>query len=138
MKIFSFTKGNGKATRAVVALFAMMMMTFAGFSTANANVVAVKGRHAAAKPGRCLLQIRGRKYINGQCDITFIEKGTGSFEITESRKNGYFAQVLIDNDNAQGYWNGQRGATHAHSSLGELVRSGACWENKIAKICAWK
>ena len=91
------------------------------------------------KPGRCLLEVDGVKYISGRCNITFIEKGTGSFEIEEIRKGGfYFAQVLIDSDGARGYWNGERAATHAHNSLGVLERDGACWTNDRARICAWR
>lgn len=98
------------------------------------------GVSVSAKPGRCLLVIDGKTYISGRCDVDIYTDGTGSFQITENRKNGaYFAQVLVDRPNvATGYWNAERGANHAHDPLGELKRKGACWENKKARVCAWK
>lgn len=97
------------------------------------------GNTVFAKPGKCMLVIDGKTYISGKCDIDMYNDGTGSFQITELRKKGaYFAQVLIDQGTALGYWNGTRNATHAHSSLGEMTRDGACWQNDRARICAWK
>lgn len=97
------------------------------------------GVQASAKPGKCLLVVDGKTYISGRCEIELYKDGTGSFQITEIRKGGrYFAQVLIDNNGASGYWNEERGANHAHTPLGELTRDGACWKNGRARVCAWK
>lgn len=94
---------------------------------------------ASAKPGKCLLVIDGKTYISGRCEVEIYTDGTGSFQITENRKRGsYFAQVLVGEGEAKGYWNGERGANHAHSPLGELRRNGACWVNNKARVCAWK
>ncbi|KXK00939.1 MAG: hypothetical protein UZ17_ACD001001993 [Acidobacteria bacterium OLB17] len=114
------------------ALFAVFALLVGAFAQAPAGV-------EAAKPGRCLLVIDGKTYISGRCDIEMYNDGTGSFQITERRKRGaYFAQVLIDNGEALGYWNEERAATHAHASLGALTRDGACWKNDRARVCAWK
>lgn len=84
--------------------------------------------------GKCLLEINGTKYIDGQCEISMNKDG--SFQII---KAGYFASVNIEEKNiASGYWNEEKGARHAHSPLGDLTRKGACWQNSTSKVCAWK
>lgn len=90
---------------------------------------------AFAASGECLLEVKGRVYIDGACDIR-LERG-GSFTISDRQ---YFATVLIDTDQgeASGHWNETPGAGHAHTRLGTLARQGACWVNRDAKVCAWK
>ncbi len=99
---------------------------------------AVAGSNALeiSKPGRCLLQVDGKKYISGACRID-IQKG-GSFQIYDLKKHGYFAYVDVDGNTAEGYWNEDPMATHAQSPLGTLARDGACWQNERAKVCAWR
>ena len=49
----------------------------------------------------------------------------------------FFAYVNKNEDgSAQGSWNKDASDTHAQAELGRLVRKGACWQNKRAKICA--
>ena len=91
----------------------------------------------SAMRGRCTLQVDGKSYINGPCDID-MQQG-GSFQISPVIKRGtYFATVQIDKDagNAMGFWNGVNAESHAHDELGTLVRQGACWVNSRAKVCA--
>jgi hypothetical protein len=45
---------------------------------------------------------------------------------------------LTDKNTADGFWNEDEGANHAQTPLGKLTRKGACWQNKTAKVCAWK
>jgi hypothetical protein len=87
-------------------------------------------------PGRCLLQVEGRKYLEGNCQI---EQKSDSLKIMPARGRplDYFATILIDpTTGALGYWNGERGANHAHYDLGELRREGQCWVSETARICA--
>ncbi|MBV5308906.1 hypothetical protein [Chromatium okenii] len=88
--------------------------------------------------GKCLLEVEGKKYINGSCDISMHDDG--SFQVSKNNPPlTYFAQVSVTGKNvAEGNWNGEEGATHAHDPLGNLVRKGACWQNKRVKVCAWK
>jgi hypothetical protein len=106
--------------------------------------------------GRCLLEIDGRKFLNGRCPIYM--GAQGYFMIgSDGRtfKRGYFASLNPDPDNknqADAYWNSEPEATHAHSSLGKLIRRGACWERfgeggtdvdgsplpAEVKVCAWR
>ena len=96
--------------------------------------------------GRCLLQVGKKKVLSGKCGIVMMDDGSfliyeqnGSFDInTLEGKLGYFAQVNVDPNGTEGYWNGQRGGLHAHSRLGKLTRDGACWKNRRAKVCAWE
>jgi len=92
----------------------------------------------AAKPGRCLLEVDGTKYINGRCTVE-LQKG-GSFQIYDLKKRGYFAYVTLTDavGVANGYWNGTDRGSHAHDPLGELTRDGACWVNDRARVCAWR
>jgi len=99
----------------------------------------VAGSAAHARDVECLLEVDGKKFIDGVCDMTPGEKG--SFQIMEMRggKVEYFAQVDIDAPgHGAGFWNAVRGANHARSPLGDLVASRGCWTNTHARICAWK
>lgn len=94
---------------------------------------------ADARPADCLLEVQGRRVIDGTCD--FSRQSDGSFQISAKRgpRIEWFAQVQVEGRNvAQGYWNGEAGARHAHYNLGQLQASGACWSNATARICAWK
>ncbi|GEM_PF-2340648 len=96
---------------------------------------------ASARPADCLLITDGKTVIDGPCDFDPLKPvlksdPKGSFSISA---NGYFAQLTKQTDTvALGYWNGERGANHAHNDLGELKSAGACWQNTRSKICAWK
>jgi len=94
---------------------------------------------ALAFPGKCLLQVDGRTYLNAICNIE-LDPADGSFSIGtgESTRAKHFAIVNVGPVKGQaiGYWNGVAGESHAHEELGRLTRHGACWRNKRAKICA--
>lgn len=87
--------------------------------------------------GRCLLEVDGRKYINGRCAINLDMRNgvqTGDFSIGTDGKSKYFAYVNDAGRSAT--WND--GASHAHISLGILKKNGACWLNSNTKVCAWR
>ena len=109
-----------------------MMRTL--FSAAAILTVAVT--QAAAFQGKCLLEVNGHAYIKGPCKVD-VEKG-GGFYVSTGAPMIYFARVGVDGQTAEGFWNEEPGATHAHSPLGTLTRDGACWSNKDAKVCAWR
>jgi len=89
--------------------------------------------------GKCLLEIEGKRYLNGSCDITIEDDGSFSIGTSENEPLTYFAMVSVTGENVgEGFWNEEKGASHAHGSLGNLVRKGACWQNKRVKVCAWK
>lgn len=96
---------------------------------------------AANVQGRCVLSVAGTTYIDGPCEIDFFG-GDGSFSALQLDPSGdlsYFAYVLvIGRDVAEGHWNGERGASHAHTPLGTLQRRGGCWINETARVCAWR
>ena len=99
---------------------------------------------AQAFPAKCLLQVDGKNYLNGQCNVD--ADSDGSFSIGTGESQGpnagspYFAYVNVvpgNSDNAEAWWNETPRSTHANSSLGTVKRSNdnACWINARAKIC---
>src|SRR5262245_23103440 len=97
-------------------------------------VFAVFSTSASTKTANCLLEIDGVRYIEGWCEFTAL--GGGSFTILGGY---YFASVTVTSPGvADGYWNEEPGANHAHSPLGKLRSQGACWTNARVKACAWK
>lgn len=96
---------------------------------------------AYAAPGRCLLRVEGETLLSGTCNVlTYPDGGfsIGMVETDAEKPSPYFASVNPDEGKMKGFWNGQRGATHAHTPVGTLRKNGACWENATASICAWK
>jgi hypothetical protein len=52
---------------------------------------------------------------------------------------GHFAVVNVTGgDRGDASWNERAGDLHAWDPLGPVVRTGACWSNARARICAWK
>lgn len=84
--------------------------------------------------GSCRLKVDEKVYITGDCWIRL--EDDGSFQIM-SLDEQYFAQLSRSGIEALGFWNQTPYSTHAHSVLGEMDRSGACWKNSRAEICAW-
>ena len=92
---------------------------------------------AMAAPGRCLLVVEGKTYLNGPCPIDV--QPDGSFSVGTGPKPSFFAYVIVDEPGvATGSWNEDRGSTHAHTDLGKLRRNDACWTNEKAIVCAWR
>lgn len=90
----------------------------------------------AKRISRCLLEVDGRRYIDGPC--LFAADDGGSFTISTIGTLRYFAVLDLSDDGARAFWNEEQGAGHAHTPLGPMVRRGACWRNRSAKICAWR
>lgn len=113
---------------------------------ASAIIAAAPG-FASAGTAKCLLEIGGKKIIDGPC--IFSPQSGGSFMIGSTKTaegrwgpiSEFYASVLIESPGvASAFWNEEPFAGHAHSTLGTVRRSGedrACWENSKAKICAW-
>jgi hypothetical protein len=89
---------------------------------------------ALAKPVQCFLSVNGKVYIDKICDYDEFDKD-GSFTIGANGKSRYFPYVF---PGSESYWNEAPTSTHAHTSLGVLHQSGACWTNEQARVCAWK
>ena len=100
-------------------------LALAGFAIAPAL--------AAQRPASCTLIVKGKTYIEGECQ--FEADPDGSFRVTGK---DYFAYVnmIPGTKTAEASWNADPKATHAHAPLGVLTRKGACWENATTKICA--
>ena len=90
--------------------------------------------------GRCLLEVNKKKYINGPCTIKMDNVyGNGGFTM-ETKPLAYFANITVTGEGVVGeaHWNKYKGAMFANLSLGDVVRKDACWQNRNAKVCAWK
>jgi hypothetical protein len=94
---------------------------------------------AFAFDGECFLKVRGKIYLNGICNIEIDPDGSFTVGVGELKRSKYFSYVIIERPGvASGSWNGRSAESHAHESLGILMRSGSCWKNETAKICAKK
>jgi hypothetical protein len=89
--------------------------------------------------GTCLIEVNRKRYLEGPCEIAIANDGGFSIGASETKPISYFAIVSVTaKDVGEGYWNQDKGANHAHTPLGRLVRKGACWQNQRVKVCAWK
>lgn len=106
-------------------------------AAATAILGLAQDAEAAKFGGTCLLEVRGKQYMTGKC---LIELGRGGDLAIWSRPGqpSYFAMVSVSDKVGEGYWNGSAGSTHAQDALGNLTRTGGCWQNATAKVCAWK
>ncbi len=107
---------------------------------ALAALVAVAGPATAAdRTAACKIIVKGRTYLDGPC--LFSPTPDGSFSIgtgeTAKSRSKHFAYVNKNGANdADAYWNEDPSDTHAQDPLGTVHRSGACWVNATAQICA--
>ncbi|MBW6398615.1 hypothetical protein KPL78_12190 [Roseomonas sp. HJA6] len=87
---------------------------------------------ADSRPADCELTVGGRTYIKGVCQFT--PESDGSFQISGG---DYFAYVNVTSPGvAEASWNENPASTHAHTRLGPVTRSGACWVGTGTRICA--
>lgn len=101
-----------------------------------ATTLALVVGQANARPADCLLVVDQKTRIDGVCDF---QPNPDGFQILSIARPLIFADVQRTSSlSAFGNWNEEPGSTHAHSSLGELRRDGACWINDRARVCAWK
>ncbi len=90
-----------------------------------------------AKSETCYFEVDNEILIEGTC--SFVPFEGGDFGIYDNYSNPiYFAFVYIDGNFAEGWWNEDAGAGHAHTPLGSLRRVGGCWINQTVRVCAWK
>ena len=88
------------------------------------------------RPASCLLVVKGFQAIRGECTFTPIDTD-GSFMIA-SYNGKFFAYVSLTGKGvAEGSWNEEPYASHAHSPLGTLIREDGCWVNDFASVCAY-
>lgn len=94
--------------------------------------------------GSCRLVVDGKTRVDiaKTCSIWMANDGTGTFWINtdrETRLGDFFAEIEPQGDGtAFGHRNGETGATHAQTPLGEDFRptKGGCWANARATVCA--
>ena len=112
--VFKHHGGNVRTMRSFAFFIAIALLTTPAISEEAAG---------------CVLQVDDVSYVKGECSVERMENG--GFVL--SGENGdYFAYVFPD---GQSYWNEEKGAGHAHTSLGELLQSGNCWTNEAASVC---
>lgn len=133
MKPFDMTRPGHKCRSWLLGIIsALVQIAAAAFGSTHL---------AALERPTCMLSIGSKRHSIENCQarddrtanqraITLAPKDLGSTR--------YFAYLVIDKrmpDRAEGFWNEEVGARHAHSPLGTLVKVGACWVNAVAKIC---
>jgi hypothetical protein len=93
---------------------------------------------AAADPrgslGECLLQVGGKTYLDGVCEVAKSEDG--GFQVFGK---DYFAYASkLDGGKFNVSWNGAPESTHAQALLGEdFVEKNGCLSGVKGKVCAW-
>ena len=94
---------------------------------------------ACAKPARCLIEVDGKAYLFGQCNLMDrYDNGLSVGMVDTGKPSPYFASVSTNDDGSgDGFWNEEPTASHAQTPLGRMKRSGGCWLNDRAKVCAW-
>ncbi|BAU89385.1 hypothetical protein MPPM_0780 [Methylorubrum populi] len=91
-----------------------------------------------AKQARCLIEVDGKAFTFGQCNADREKDGSLSVGTGDASRSPIFAIVnATDGASAEGYWNEEPRASHAQSPLGTMRKSGGCWVNEWAKVCAW-
>jgi hypothetical protein len=89
-----------------------------GLLTLTAPAIAQAGEGREAD---CLLVVEAEEVIQGQCEFT--PNGTDGSFVISSFDSKHFAYVVVqDTGIADGYWNDEPYAKHAHSPLGVLLR----------------
>lgn len=94
---------------------------------------------AFAFEGQCTLEVGGKTWLSGPCNVEIDKDGSFTIGVSDRKPSKYFAYVNVDRPGvATGFWNGAEAESHAHEPLGELTRTGACWTNARARVCAKK
>lgn len=97
--------------------------------------VALIGLSTAAHAApTCLLEVNGRRVLDGSCNATRF--GNGKIVIGDPRGTGAFVRPdFADSDRATGAYKSDGGRTRG---LGELSRDGmSCWRGRGVRLCAW-
>ncbi len=85
----------------------------------------------------CRLAVDGKTVIDGKCFVEADNQFGYSLTVFErASKKGYFATVLGDGADVEGYWNGSSTSTHAQDSIGKVKKQGGCWTSNRGQICA--
>jgi hypothetical protein len=108
-----------------------MNTLFAATAMAVSYSLIAGGACAGQRPALCKLVVKGKTYIDGECQ--FSADPDGSFQIASK---SYFAQVLVKGNAAEATWNADPKSGHAEAKLGTLTYKGACWVNATTEICA--
>ncbi len=81
---------------------------------------------------QCLIVVEDQTKLSGPCKI---DRYARQVVVGASGRITYFA--IVPPGGGEAFWNEERGAGHAHTPLGEVTQSGACWLGRNARICAW-
>ena len=89
--------------------------------------------------GKCLFEVNGQTYINGECDVALKPDGSFFMGAGHDVSPRYFVYInTVSPNQASGNWNGREMESHAGEPLGNLVRNGDCWQNETVKVCTRK
>src|SRR4051812_40871420 len=89
---------------------------------------------ALADGRQCLIEVEGVKYLDDRCDIEEHD-GTVWVGVRPTRAK-YFAVVETHGKNASpiGWGNGAKAEGSLTTMLGQMTKSGECWQNDRARI----
>jgi len=92
--------------------------------------LALVGLSSPALSRQCLIVVDDKTRLNGPCKV-----GKYDDTVVVGQGSPYFAIVPLNGGEAM--WNEERGANHAHTPLGNVVRSGACWIGRQTRVCVF-
>lgn len=89
---------------------------------------------ALARPADCSLVAEGKTLIDGRCEFT--SEADGSFIVTAGAIS---ANVMVDPGAREGraFYEDKSPRTGGSFVIGDVRRDGACWANKVGRVCAW-
>lgn len=88
---------------------------------------------AMARPADCSLIIEGKPVIDGSCDFTAEKDGSFAMSAGSIKAN-----VMVDPGSRTGRAFYEDSSPRGGSwVIGDVNRDGACWANKVGRLCAW-
>lgn len=91
---------------------------------------------------KCLLQVDGKRLLNGRCNVEIDPDGSFTIGVGDTRKTRttFFAYANVidgDRNKIEGRFNSGPQSYHAENDLGTLTydSKSECWINKLGKIC---
>jgi hypothetical protein len=105
---------------------------------ALALALALAAGPALAKPGRCLVEIEGRRFVDGPCRVE--RNPDGGVHLRGDGPEPYTIRLGPEYaERAPAFWSGRYGrGEHTREPLGTVARTGpTCLANARAKFCFW-
>lgn len=88
---------------------------------------------ALCEEADCLAELDGYRVIDGECSFWAVRAGSIHLQASDAD-----AWVHVEQHEALGRVRASGANLNETAQVGEMHKSGACWQNDRARICAWK